>query len=111
MRTGESFREYFRRAKTDPRVRAELLENARYSRMIFGWLVLFCGILAVGQTTFQLVRHGIWISGASMFYTFLFVVQFLIYDKFGDRIAVLSSLDDASPLAPAPKSAPLLPRG
>jgi uncharacterized ion transporter superfamily protein YfcC len=111
MRTGESFREYFRRARTDPRVRAELLENARFSRMIGGWLVLAFGIIAMVQTVYQLARHGIWISGASVLYTFLFVIAFLIYDKFGDRIAVLSSMDDADPLAPAPKSEPVLPPG
>jgi hypothetical protein len=100
MNKHETFREYFRRARTDPSVRAHLLENARYSRSVFGWLLLVFGILAVCQFGFQLWTEGVWISRSSLFSIFSFAATWLIHNKFGDRIAVLAALDDAGEPTP-----------
>ena len=94
MNKHETFREYFRRARTDPGVRAHLLENARYSRSVFGWLLLVFGVLAGCQFGFQLWKEGVWISRSTLFYVFSFAATWLIHNKFGDRIAVLAALDD-----------------
>lgn len=94
MNNKETLREYFRRARTDPSVRARLLENARLSRSVFGWLVLVFGILTIWQTGYQFWKEGVWVSRSSTFYTFSFAIVWLIYDKFGDRVAALSAMDD-----------------
>lgn len=93
MNKNESLREYFRRAKSDAGVRAHLLGNARQARRLFGGLVLVFGALAFGDVAYLGWSRGTWMSGASLFYTFAFAVNWLIYDKFGDRIAALESLD------------------
>jgi hypothetical protein len=100
MNRNETFREYFRRARTDPTVRAQLLGNARYTRSVFGWLTLFFGILAFWQFGYQLWKEGVWISRLSIVYTFSFTTAWLIYDKFGDRVAVLAAMDDPRAMAP-----------
>jgi hypothetical protein len=106
MNRRETFREYFRRARQDSSVRAHLLENARYSRSAVGWAVALFGILAFWQTGYQWLRHDILISRPSVFYTLCFVVNFLIYDKFGDRIAVLESIGDLQDPPPGPTAGP-----
>jgi hypothetical protein len=98
MNKGESFREYFRRAGHDPAVRAHLLENARYSRSFFGWITFVFAVLAFGMTVYDLLHDGVWMSRASILCTFGFTINWLIYDKFGDRVAMYASMDElASP--------------
>jgi hypothetical protein len=95
MNRGESFREYFRRARTDPGVRAHLLENARYSRSAMGWVALVFAALGIGLSTYEGLHGREWMPPTSMFCAVSCVINVLIYDKFGDRIAILSSMDDA----------------
>ncbi len=106
MNKNETFREYFRRARTDPSVRAHLLENARYSRTVFGWLLVVFGILAGWQYGYQFWKEGVWISRSSLFYTISFAATWLIHNKFGDRIAVLAVWDDPTEPNPAQGAPP-----
>ena len=102
MNKRESLRDYFRRARTDAGVRAHLIATAKYSRSVFGWVAFVFAILAVWQSVYLVVRSGVWLSGAATFYAIGFVVNMLIYDKFGDRITMLASLDDVPNHVPDP---------
>ena len=111
MSRGETIREYFRRARRDPAVRAHLLENARYSRSFFGWGTIFFGVLAIAQTGYQLLHDGTWISRVSVLCTFSFTVNWLIYDKFGDRVAMYASMDEVPAPSADPMASPPSPSG
>jgi len=102
MTNHESLRDHLRRARHDPGVRAHLLENARYSRSVFRWVVVLFAILACWQTGYQYWREGVWISRTSIFYTFSFIVNWLIYEKFSDRVSMLESMDDVPNHVPDP---------
>jgi hypothetical protein len=95
MQKRETFRDYFRRARTDSGVRAHLLENAKYSCSLFRVGVIVFGILAIWQCAYQRWHDGVWISRSSIFYILSFTANWLIYDKFRDRVAVLAALDEA----------------
>jgi hypothetical protein len=106
MNKGETFREYFRRARHDPAVRAHLLENARYSRSFFGWMTFVFGVLALGMTGYQLLHDGVWMTRTSVLFTFGFTINWLIYDKFGDRVAMYASMDEVPGPTPIPAVPP-----
>jgi hypothetical protein len=108
MNKGEMLREYFRRARHDPAVRAHLLENARYSRLFFGWMTSVFGVLSLGMTGYQRLHDGVWITRTSVLCIISFTIYFLIYDKFGDRVAMYASMDQER--GPSPDPTPPAPR-
>jgi hypothetical protein len=106
MNKGETLREYFQRARHDPAVRTHLLENARYSRSCFGWMTLVFGVLALGMTGYQVLHDGVWMTRTSVACAFSFTVFWLIYDKFGDRVATYASMDEVPSRSPMPATRP-----
>jgi hypothetical protein len=93
MNNHESLRESMRRAAHEPAYRAHLLASARYSRSFFGWMLLVFGALGLWQAGYGLWSGGAWMSRGLVLDLFCAAANLLIYDKFGDRVAVLEALD------------------
>jgi hypothetical protein len=91
---GESFREYFRRARHDPGVRREIMRSAGVSRSVTGWLAAAFAAMTILLTLDRGLRGDGWISTQSIAYAIMFVLSMMIYAKFGDRIAALRAMDD-----------------
>jgi hypothetical protein len=91
---GESFREYFQRARRDAGVRRQMIGSAVVARSITGWLATGFASLAVGRTLGRGLRGGGWISTETIAYAIIFVLCMMVYAKFGDRIAALRTMDD-----------------
>jgi hypothetical protein len=91
---GESFREYFRRARHDPGVRREIMRSAGVSRSVTGWLAAAFAAMTIFLTLEGGLRGGGWISTQSIAYAIMFVLCMMIYAKFGERIAALRAMDD-----------------
>ena len=91
---GESFREYFQRARHDAGVRRQIMLSASYARTVSGGLaVVFIGLTA-WQTLASGLRGGGWISTRSIASSIAFVLSMMMYAKFGERIAALKAMDD-----------------
>jgi hypothetical protein len=91
---GESFREYFQRARRDAGVRRQIMGSAVVARSIAGWLAAVFASLAVGRTLAHGLRDGAWISTETIAYAIAFVLCMMVYAKFGDRIAALRAMED-----------------
>jgi uncharacterized membrane protein len=91
---GESFREYFRRARHDAGVRREIMRSAGVSRSVAGWLAVAFAVLTFSQTLVHGLRGGGWISTQSVATAIMFVLCMMVYAKFGDRIAALQAMDE-----------------
>jgi hypothetical protein len=91
---GESFREYFQRARHDAGVRRQIMKSAGTARSISGWLAAVFVSLAVWRTLAQGLRGGGWISTETVAYSIVFVLCMMVYARFGDRIAALRAMDD-----------------
>ena len=111
MHNRETLTDHFRRARHDPAFRAHLLENARYSRSGFGWAALAFAILAAGDSAYGGIGGGAWFSRLTALCAVSCGFNLLIYERFGDRVAALSALDEAQggPEGYGPESA--LPKG
>src|SRR5271170_1065386 len=92
---GESFRDYFRRAKSDAGARRQILESSRMGRSVAGWAAAAFAILTVWRTLSLGMSAGGWVSTQSIAYAIFFVLTMMVYSKFGDRIASLESMDPA----------------
>ena len=92
---GESFREYFRRARHDAGVRRQIMRSAGMARSVAGWSAAALAALAVGRTLAQGLRGAGWVSTEVIAYAILFVICMTIYAKFGERISQLRAMDDA----------------
>jgi hypothetical protein len=97
MNKKESLREYFRRARHDSAVRDHLIRNARMSRTCMGWSAVIMAAVAIAESAFHGYREGVWLPGSAVFFSFSFVANLLIWDKFGDRIAAYQSMEEAAP--------------
>jgi hypothetical protein len=91
---GESFREYFRRARHDAGVRREIMRSSAASRSAAGWLAVVFVSLGFWKTLDQGLHGGGWISAQSIGFAIMFVLCMMVYAKFGDRIAALRAMDD-----------------
>ena len=94
MSKHDTLTEYFRRARTDAGFRAHLMENARYMKSASGWGALVFAILAVGPAVFDGLRYGVWISSTCIFSTISCAFCVLVREQFGDRVAMLMSMDE-----------------
>jgi hypothetical protein len=90
---GESFKDYFRRAKHDPGVRLQILQSSRTARSVAGWAAVAFAILAMWRTLALGMRNGGWVSTQSIAFAILFVMAMMVYSKFGERIASLEAMD------------------
>jgi hypothetical protein len=90
---GESFRDYFRRARRDPGVRRQILESSRIGRSVAGWGAVMFALLTVLRTLTLGLRNGGWVSTQSVAFAIAFVLAMMVYSKFGDRIASLEAMD------------------
>jgi hypothetical protein len=90
---GESFRDYFRRARRDAGVRRQILESSRTGRSVAGWGAVMFAFLTVLRTLNFGLRDGGWISTQSVAFAIFFVLAMMVYSKFGDRIASLEAMD------------------
>ena len=86
--------EYLRRARTDADFRAHFLEEARYKKSAFGWCALIFAVLAAGPALYDGLRYGIWNLSAHLPSAASCVFSILMLDKFGDRVAMLTSMED-----------------
>jgi hypothetical protein len=91
---GESFRDYFQRARHDAGVRRQIMRSAGMARSLAGWLAAVFVSLAVWRTLAQGLRGGGWISTEAIAYSIVFVLCMKVYAKFGDRIAALRAMDE-----------------
>ena len=91
MSTKTKLRDYLRRASHDASLRTELLANAHYSKKLWGWLSLMWGVFLLMEAVFA------W-RGLSSHYSFSgwagIIMALMLYDKFGDRVAMLESMDE-----------------
>lgn len=93
MANQETLRNYFTRARHDPVFRAKLLDSARYSKSCCGWSALaFAALTCV--SAYDGVSSGVRIWSLPAFCAVSFAFSLMLYDKFGDRVAALSSLDE-----------------
>jgi len=90
---GESFRDYFRRARHDAGVRRQILESSRVGRSVAGWGAAVFALLTLWRTLSLGMQKGGWISTQSVAFAIFFVLAMMIYSKFGDRIASLEAMD------------------
>ena len=89
-----------RLAQSDPSLRKELLDNARLARATFGWLALVCGVWLSFKIAYEAWRSYPDHSGPEWA---LFILTAMAYDKFGDRVAMLKSMErPGQPPAPNP---------
>jgi hypothetical protein len=109
MSKHDTLTDYLRRARTDAGFRAHLLDNARYTKSAFGWSAFFFAALAVGPSVYDGLRYGMWTSSTSILAAVSCAFSLLIYDKFGDRIAMLTSMDDVPNQLPDPTSPSVTP--
>jgi|SRR6478736_49566 len=98
MNTQTKLRDSMREARVDVSLRSRLLENARFSKKCWGWLTLFWGLLIVLDLVG--VRLG-FLTSYSISVWMSAVLAVLLYDKFGDRVAMLESLEEEMPNQPA----------
>jgi hypothetical protein len=92
---GESFRDYFRRARRDAAVRSQIIESARMARSVAGWVaVVFAGLVAWRTLSLGL-RTGGWLSTQAVAYAIFFVLTMMVYSKFGHQIASLEAMGDS----------------
>jgi hypothetical protein len=105
----DTLTEYFRRARTDAGFRAHLMENARYMKSASGWGALVFAILAVGPAVFDGLRYGVWISSTCIFSTISCAFCVLVREQFGDRVAMLMSMDEVPNQLPDPTSPSVTP--
>jgi len=59
-----------------------------------GWVAVCFAVLAVGPLLYTGIRHGVWMSNTAIFCAISCVINLFIWDKFGDRIIALESMDD-----------------
>jgi uncharacterized membrane protein len=90
---GESFRDYFRRAKHDAGVRRQILESSRMGRSLTGWAAIAFAVLTVWRTLSLGMQNDGWVSTQSIALAILFVMAMMVYAKFGERIASLEAMD------------------
>jgi len=105
MAKHETLRNYLRRARLDASWRAHLLENARGVRSASGWGVIVFAVLAVIPSVYDGLRGGNWISSTSIIAILFCALSLHFYDKFGDRIAMLTSMNDVPNHSTEPTSA------
>jgi hypothetical protein len=102
MSKHDTLSEYLRHARTDVDFRAHLLESARYARAAFGWSALSFAVLAAGPAVYDGLRYGVWISCTCMISAACCVFSVLMHDKFGDRVAMLTSMEGVPNQSPEP---------
>jgi hypothetical protein len=90
---GESFRDYFRRAKNDARVRQQILESSRIGKAVAGWGAVLFALLTLARTLALGLRDGGWVSTQSIAFAIFFALAMMVYSKFGDRITSLEAMD------------------
>ncbi len=91
---GESFREYFQRARHDAGVRRQIMMSASYARTVSGGLAVVFAGLAVWQTLARGLGGGGWISTQSIASSIAFVLSMTMYARFGERMAALRAMDE-----------------
>src|SRR5208282_1934795 len=91
---GESFREYFQRARNDAGVRRQIMRSASVAKSIAGCLAVVFVALAIWRTLALGLSGGGWVSTQSIAYSILFVMCMMAYAKFGDRMAALEAMED-----------------
>src|ERR1700690_2962047 len=91
---GESFREYFRRARHDAGVRRQIIGTAGVARPVAGWVGAGFGAGALWRTLAQGLRGAGWVSTEVIAYAILFVLCMTIYAKFGEQISALRAMDE-----------------
>jgi hypothetical protein len=91
---GESFREYFQRARHDAGVRRQIMMSATYARTVSGGLAVAFAGLAVWQTLARGLNGRGWVSTQSIASSIAFVLSMTMYAKFGERIAALRAMDE-----------------
>src|ERR1035438_3109863 len=130
MSKNETLKDYLRRARKDATFRAHLLENARSVRSFNGWAVgaapahllenarsvrsfngwaaLVFAVLAIGPSVYNMLRGGVWLERTPGVCAVGCLIGVLTFQRFGDRIAMLSSLDDMPNHSsdPTPSSVP-----
>jgi hypothetical protein len=97
---GESFRDYFRRAKHDAGVRRQMLESSRKARSVAGWAAVVFAVLVAWITVSLGISAGRWVSTRSIACAIFFVMTMMVYSKFGERIAALEAMDRAGDSKP-----------
>lgn len=97
---GESFRDYFRRARHDSGVRRQIMRSTQVARSAAGCLAAAFVSLAIWKTLAQGLRGGGWISTETIACSIAFVLCMMVYAKFGDRIAALRAMDEPGDSAP-----------
>jgi hypothetical protein len=90
-------REYFRRARRDAGVRAHLIRTAAFARSCIGWVAVVLAIAGVAAAIANGLLTGVWISHTAILCAAGCAVNLVIWDKFGDRIAMLEAIDDGAP--------------
>jgi len=108
MSKNETLKDYLRRARKDATFRAHLLENARSVRSFNGWAALVFAVLAIGPSVYNMLRGGVWLERTPGVCAVGCLIGVLTFQRFGDRIAMLSSLDDMPNHSsdPTPSSVP-----
>jgi hypothetical protein len=95
MNRNETFRDYFRRARYDKNVSAQLLRTAKSARKFFGWIVIVFVALTVWECADQLLHGAGWLSRSVLINVVGLVTNLLIYDKLGERIIALEVLAES----------------
>src|SRR5271165_7067819 len=109
MSKNETLKNYLRRARQDATFRAHLLENARSVRSFNGWAALVFAVLAIGPSVYNMLRGGAWVERTPGVCAVGCLIGVLTFQRFGDRIAMLSSLNDEPNYSPDPRPASVTP--
>lgn len=95
MKNGETFREYFRRARFDADSRAHQLKSTRNSRSLFGWLTVIFAALAIWQFSCDHFSGSPWFSRGLALDIVSLGLNLMLFDKMSERIWVLEVMGES----------------
>ncbi len=107
MSKNETLKHYFVRARGDAAFRSEFMATTKLVRAAFGGASVLFAVLALGTSIYLRLSAGVWMSSTAALCAVCAVVNFLLCDKMGERMAALASLEEtpghAGDRAPDPR--------
>jgi hypothetical protein len=94
MSKNDTLKGYFVRARVDAGFRSEFMGTTRLVKAAFGWAAFLFALLAIGASLYLKWSKGVWVTSTPALCAVCSAVNFLIYDKMGERLAALESLDE-----------------